>query len=129
MPRAGRRAPGKLNQEHTERDGCGDRGKPQELPTGVAPDRLVRRDVLGAFNAFRSEFEGPPQDEGDGEAKEEKKNHHSKRPIRNIENGKNLRGDLDEQPADGGVDNRNPINIAPPQFAKEIAPVHSPTRF
>ena len=95
----------------------------------MAPDRRVRRDVLGAFNAFRSEFEGPRQNKGDGEAKEKKKNHHSKRPIRNIENGKNLRGDLDEQPADGGVDNRDPVNIAPLQFAEEIAPVHSLARF
>src|SRR2546421_190344 len=85
------------------------------------------RHVFGAFNAFRSDFERPCQNEGHGKSKDKKKDHPADRPARNLEERKDLRDNLDQHPADDGIGDGNAINVPPLQFAQEPAPVHPPT--
>jgi hypothetical protein len=62
--------------------------------------------------------------EGHRKSKDEKEDHHADRPTGDVEKWKNLRDNLDEHPADHGIGDREPVNIAPLQFAEEIALVH-----
>ncbi len=50
-------------------------------------------------------------------------NEHGKpnRPVRNFKERKDLRGDLNQQPADNGIRDRNLVHVAPPQLVEEVA--------
>src|SRR5262249_7219002 len=45
-------------------------------------------------------------------------------PIRNVQEGKNLRGDLDQQPADDGIRDCNLVNVAPLEFGEDVPRIH-----
>src|SRR5207302_8571035 len=46
-------------------------------------------------------------------------------PVRNLEEWKNLRGDLDQKPCSNAVSDCRPIDVAPFQFGKKVSRVHS----
>src|SRR5207248_6873945 len=45
-------------------------------------------------------------------------------PIWNFEKWKNLSGDLNQQPSDDGICDRDLVNVAPLQLGKEVTRVH-----
>ena len=46
------------------------------------------------------------------------------RPVRNFEEGKNLCRDLNQQPTNDRVRDRNLVNIAPLQLGEEVVGLH-----
>ena len=115
-----------MNEVEAAGEGGGNRRKGQEFATGISPDRLVGRHVFCALDSFGSDLERPGQNQGHRKSEDEQENHDPDRPVGNIEERKNLSGNLDEDPADDGISDGNAIDIAPLQFAQEPAPVHQP---
>jgi len=50
--------------------------------------------------------------------------HQSHNPIWNLQEWENLRGDLNQQPADNGVSDGNLVNVSPLQLPKEVPSIH-----
>src|SRR5262249_28531267 len=118
-----------VNQRHGGSEYRHADNKGHEPPRAPPRYILIRRDIVSSFEAFRSHFKSPGNDQGN--RKTEDRNHHHKPndPIRNLEEWKNLRGNLDHKPRDNAVSNRDPINVAPLQFDEKVARVHpSPPR-
>jgi len=115
------------HHEQSKCDGGRDRGDGQEFSAGMVPDRFVGRHIFGALDSFRSELERPGQDQGHRKAEKEKEDHDPRRPVGNVEEGKNLGRDLDQDPAHDGVSNRDAVNVPPLQFPQEPAPIHPAT--
>src|SRR6266403_1787970 len=87
-------------------------------------DILVRRDVLGALHPLRCHFKSPGNDESDRKTQGNDQHDESNDPIRNLEEWKNLRRDLDQEPSDNAVSNCNSVNVAPLQLGEKLARVH-----
>ncbi|TMP90529.1 MAG: hypothetical protein E6L08_13085 [Verrucomicrobia bacterium] len=83
-------------------------------------DILVRRDLLGALHPFRCHFEGPGNDESDWKTEDDDEHDEFNDPIRNLEEWKNLRGDLDQKPGDNAVSNCDPVDVAPLQLVEKV---------
>ena len=84
----------------------------------------MERHLLSPLESFRRELEGPCENERDGKSENEEQNHNPDRPNRNVEERKNLGGDLDQDPADDHIGDGDAVNVAPLQFPQEFAPVH-----
>src|SRR6266480_846082 len=78
-------------------------------------------DIFGSLDSFRRELKCPCDHERDWESNHDSKHDQSDGPIRDFEKWKNLRGGLDQQPANNRIRNRDLVNIAPLQLGEEVA--------
>src|SRR5207302_11160224 len=81
-------------------------------------------DIFGADNSFWRQFEEPRQHHGDRETKDEPDNDKAHRRIWDVEERKNLRRDLGQQPSAHAIENCGAVNIAPLQLGKQIVDLH-----
>ena len=79
---------------------------------------------FGPLDSLRRKLECPCNNQRDRKTKGRDKDNKPNRPVRNVEEWKNLRSDLNQKPADDGIRDSNFVNIAPLQLGKEIALVH-----
>lgn len=84
----------------------------------------VRRHLLGAFQAFRSQFEYPRENERDRKTECDQQNNQPHDPIRNCEKGEYLGRDLDEEPRDNRIGDGHSIDVAPLELGEEVLRVH-----
>ncbi len=70
-------------------------------------------DIFRAFQSFRRQFERPGENDRDGKSKDDCEHNKAHCPIRNFEKRKYLRSDLNQQPRDDRVRDRNLVNVAP----------------
>jgi hypothetical protein len=70
-------------------------------------------DIFPALDPFGSYLKSPRDDQRDGEADCDQCNDEANDPSWNLEKWKNLRRNLDEQPADNRISNRNFVYVAP----------------
>src|SRR6266567_4090342 len=84
--------------------------------------QLVRE--LRPLQSLRREFEGPCDDERDRKTDHDEQDDEPNSPIRNLKKRKNLRRDLNKQPGDNRVSNRNFVNVAALQFGEKV--LHGP---
>src|SRR5207253_8362213 len=82
-------------------------------------------DIFRAFDSFRSELKGPSDDERDRESSRDQYDHQPHDPSWNLQERENLGGNLNQEPADNRIGDRNFINIASLQLGEEILDLHS----
>ncbi len=79
--------------------------------------RLSRRrreiDIFSALDSFRRELEGPGDDERDRESSRDQNDDQPHNPGWNLQEWKNLRGNLNQQPANNRIGDGDLVNIAP----------------
>src|SRR5262252_11006407 len=80
--------------------------------------------ILSALDPFRGELECPCDYQRDWKTKRRHKNDKPNRPVRNFQKRKNLRGDLNQKPADDSVRDGHLVNVAPLQLAEESLRIH-----
>jgi hypothetical protein len=73
--------------------------------------RLVH--FIGALDSFRCELKCPGQKQRDRKTKRQQNDHQTHCPGRDFEKRKSLRGNLDEQPAQDRISNRDAVDFAP----------------
>ena len=95
-----------------------------ELPAGAASDRFRGRHLVGALEPFGRPLKDPRDDHGHRKTEQEDDNDKANGPIRNVEEGKDLRRDLDQEPGDDAVSRGRAIDIAPPELSEKVARVH-----
>src|SRR5947207_12346287 len=66
-----------------------------------------------AFDPFGRRFKCPCNDQCDRKTDDQKQNYQTNCPIGNLEKRKDLRRNLDEQPRDDSINDRNFVNVAP----------------
>src|SRR5262245_59027950 len=114
-----------MNQRHTRCEDGYSYNQRRELPCAPPWDIFVRRDVSGTFEAFRRHFKGPSYDYSNGETQHCNKNDQPDDKIWNLEEWKDLSGDLDQKPRDNAVSDRDSIDVAPLQFGKKLTRTHA----
>src|SRR5207244_7385954 len=82
-------------------------------------------DISSALDPFRSQFEGPGQNQSNRKPKQSQRYHRGRDCIRKMKSGNDCRCDLHDQPADDCVSHRDFINVPPLELGKEIARLHS----
>ena len=85
------------------------------------------RDEIGVFRAFQSfrrQFKRPRDNERDGKPDDNCEHNKAHCPIRNFEKRKDLGGNLNEQPTDDRVRDRDLVNVAPLQLGEEVVDLH-----
>src|SRR5438552_18918983 len=80
--------------------------------------------VFASGEAIRATKQRPCNDERNGKADHDGEHNQSHGPIRYFKKWKNLRRDLDQQPAYDGVGRRDFVNVAPFQFRKKVVDLH-----
>ena len=75
-------------------------------------DRSLRLQLLRSFDSLSREVVDPRENESDWKTEDDCDDDEALRPIRYFERGKNLGNDLDEQPTDYRVANRNAVNFS-----------------
>ena len=86
--------------------------------------RRARTDIFGPLDSFRRKLECPSNNHRDRKTKGRGKDNKPNRPVRNVEEWKNLRCDLNQKPADDRIRDSNFVNIAPLQLAEEYLRIH-----
>jgi hypothetical protein len=84
----------------------------------------VRRNILGALQALRCQFEDPGENERDGKPEYDQENDEPHSPVWNGENWKGLGRDLDDEPGDDRVGHRHSVNVAPLELGEEFYGIH-----
>jgi hypothetical protein len=69
-------------------------------------------DIFRAFQSMRSQFKGPRGNERDGKSDNDCEHNKAHCPIRNLEKREDLGGNLNEQPTDDGVRDRDFGHVA-----------------
>jgi len=69
--------------------------------------------VFRAFQSFRRQFERPRDNERDWKSDDDCEHNKEHGPIRNFEKREDLGGNLNQQPADDRVRDRDFVNVAP----------------
>ena len=77
--------------------------------------------IFRAFQSFRRQFKRPRDNERDGKPDNDCEHDKAHCPIRNFEKRKNLGGNLNGQPTDDRVHDRDFVNVAPLQLGEEVA--------
>ena len=75
------------------------------------------------FNPSRRQFKGPGDHERDGKSDHDCEHNKAHGPIWNFEKWKNLRGNLNQKPADDCVRDRDFVNVAPLEFGEKRVPL------
>ena len=78
-------------------------------------------DIFRAFDSFRSELKGPGDDECDWESDRDQRDDQAHDPIWDLQERENLGGNLNQEPADNRIGDRNFINVAPLELGEKIA--------
>ena len=74
---------------------------------------------FGSLQPFRGEFKSPRNDKGDWKADDNQENNQPNDPIRDLEEWKDLRRYLDEEPTDHRICDGDFVNIASLQFREK----------
>ncbi len=106
------------------RQGNGDGGDQRGAEGAVPPDTAgVALSRFGlALETGRRQLVEPGNDHREGEADDDGHHHQPHRPVRDVEERKDLRGHLHQQPGCRGIEGRGPQYIATLQFLDQ--PVH-----
>ena len=86
--------------------------------------RRCKIDIFRALDAFRRELKRPCDDERDWKPDRDQYDHQPHNPSWNFQEWKDLRGNLNQEPADNRVGNGNFVNVAPLQFGEEVPRFH-----
>jgi len=86
--------------------------------------RRRKIDIFRALQTFGGELERPRDNERDGKSDYDHEHDQSDRPIRNFKKRKDLRCNLNEQPSNNGISDRNLVNVAPLEFGEKVLKVH-----
>ena len=81
-------------------------------------------DIFGALDSFRRELKSPGDHQCNGESDRDQRNYQPHDPVWNFQEWKNLRGKLNQEPADNRVGDGNFINVAPLQLGEEALWIH-----
>src|SRR5262249_26564452 len=73
----------------------------------------------------RGQFKGPRYDQGNWKTEGASSHDDPDDKIRNLKEGKNLRGHLNQEPCDNSVSNGDAIYVASLEFGKKLARLHS----
>ena len=95
-----------------------------KLPTGRAFKRWRGRHLVRALEPFWCPLKDPRHDHGHGKAEQDDDNDQSHGPIRDAEEGENLRDNLDEEPGDDTVGRSRAVDVAALEFCENVAGVH-----
>src|SRR3982751_616196 len=95
-------------QEHADDHKIED---PSDSPT-AASYSFFRIDVFGELDPLRRDLVSPGENERDGEPKHQRDDDQSRSPVGNFEYGKNLGGNLNEQPAHHSIGNGDAVDVA-----------------
>ena len=104
--------PKKLESQHPTGDDGGCNRESNQLASGVPGDRFLGRNIFGALDSFRCDLECPRESERHRKTQGQEEHDDADRPVRDVEKRKELGRDLDEQPGDNGIGNRNLVNVA-----------------
>ena len=80
--------------------------------------------IFSALQSLRRQFEGPCDDQRDGKANHDSEHDETHGPGWNFEEGKNLRGNLNQEPANDRVSDGHLINVAPLELGEEVIGLH-----
>src|SRR5437868_11869788 len=80
--------------------------------------------IFGAFDSLRRELECPGYNQRDRKTERGQKNNKPNHPIRNFQERKDLRCDLNQKPADDSIRDRHLVNIASFCLAEEFLRIH-----
>ena len=80
---------------------------------------------FGALQAFRRELERPRNYQGDRKTNDDHQHNKSDDPVRNFKKRENLGRNLDKQPSNDPVSNRDLVNIAPLEFGEKNSRIHN----
>src|SRR5439155_9310080 len=113
----------KSKGRHSCRQSRDDSNQSREFAPGLARDSAI--DVPFELNSLRCHLERPRTNHGDRKTDDHGEDDHLDCPIRQLEEWKDLRRNLDQQPRYDGISDRNLVNIAPLQLGEEVARIHS----
>ena len=102
--------------ERNNRDGDNECGK---LPFAPVRKDLARRKVRRSFHSLRRHFERPRNCDGKNEPERDQDDERLQHPRRRVEIRQENPRDLDQQPSDDGINERDFINVAPLQFREQ----------
>ena len=111
-----------MQEAEDQQSGCGDRQHDRdsdELAPGPGRDGFVRVDIFGPFDPFRCHFKRPGPNQRHWKTQDQEQHQEAYRPLRDLEEWKDLRRDLNQQPRQNGVRDRHFVNIPPLQFGEE----------
>src|SRR6266446_4718836 len=80
---------------------------------------------VGALDSLGSEVVSPGKYERDRKAESEQSDDRPHNPVGNVEKGKGLRGDLDEEPGNDGIGDRNAVNFPSLRLEEKCLRPHS----
>ena len=80
--------------------------------------------IFGPLDSLRRELECPCNNQRDRKTERGQKNNKPNHPVRNFQERKNLRCDLNQKPADDGIRDRHLVHVAPLQLAEEYLRIH-----
>src|ERR1700746_3463553 len=80
--------------------------------------------IFGPLDSLRRKLECPCNNQRDRKTKRGQKNNKSNHPIRNFQEWKDLRCDLNQQPTDNGIRDCNFVHVSPLQLAEEYLRIH-----
>src|ERR1019366_3044228 len=86
--------------------------------------RFVRLDLRFALDSLGGDLERPGKNQRDWETGDQEQDDKAHSPIRNLEERKNLRRNLNQHPRCDCISDRDFVNVAPLEFGKEIIGLH-----
>ena len=75
--------------------------------------------IICSLQSFEAPIEGPGENQRDRKSEHKKYDHNPGNPIRDFQDRKDLRRDLDDEPAHHCVSDGSAIDLAPLQFGEE----------
>src|SRR5205814_10305330 len=87
--------------------------------------RRRKIDIFRALQTFGGELERPRDNECNRKSDHDCEHDEAYGPIWNFEKWENLRRDLDQQPTNDRIRDRNLVNVAPLQLGEEGVDAHS----
>ena len=113
-----------MKEHQPDGDGAENNHEQSELTSRLTDDRLSAIEIFFALDPFRGDLERPSHSDGDGKTDDRSEDNQAHRPIRDVEKRKDLRRDLNQEPADDDIGHGHVVNAAPFQFGEEGLVVH-----
>ncbi len=111
----------RLPDEQSGREESDDEDESDKFPPAPLRILFVRRDVFRPFHPLRRHLEGPGDDERDRETEQGENDDRGRQAVGKVEGGDNRGRDLDDEPADDAIPDRNLGDVAPPEFREEAS--------
>ena len=92
-----------------------------EFSAGFSSYRLAAIDMLFQFQAIRSHFEGPGENQRQWEPDTDQQEEEFADPIRQPHQGYDNVYNLQQQPRDDAIDQSDPNDVSPLEFSQKIA--------